>query len=68
MGTRVLADRPVPEKVSYRFVVLCDPTVNAFTLPNGSVYVTTGLLALLENESQLQELWDRRLKQAQRDA
>jgi predicted Zn-dependent protease len=27
--------------------------VQAFALPNGSVYITTGLLALLENEAQL---------------
>lgn len=53
VGQRVLGDRPVPEKVTYRFLVLCDPTVNAFALPNGSLYLTTGLLALLENEAQL---------------
>jgi len=53
VGARVLANRPVPEKVTYRFMVLRDPVVNAFSLPNGSVYITTGLLALLENEAQL---------------
>jgi hypothetical protein len=52
-GNRVLGDRPVPEKVTYRFLVLRDAKVNAFALPNGSVYITTGLLALLENEAQL---------------
>ena len=53
VGKRVLGDRSVPELVTYRFLVLCDPTVNAFALPNGSVYITTGLLALLESEAQL---------------
>ncbi len=53
VGKRVLGDRPMPERVTYRFLVLYDPTVNAFALPNGSVYITTGLLALLENEAQL---------------
>ena len=53
VGNRVLGDRAVPEKITYRFLVLRDPTVNAFALPNGSVYITTGLLALLENEAQL---------------
>jgi tetratricopeptide (TPR) repeat protein len=53
VGKRVLGERSLPEKVTYRFLVLCDPTVNAFALPNGSVYLTTGLLALLENEAQL---------------
>lgn len=52
-GNRVLGDRPAPEKVSYRFRVLRDPMVNAFALPNGSIYITTGLLALLEDEAQL---------------
>jgi hypothetical protein len=52
-GNRVLGGRPVPEKITYRFLVLRDPMVNAFALPNGSVYITTGLLALLENEAQL---------------
>ncbi|MCK7583612.1 MAG: M48 family metalloprotease [Chromatiales bacterium] len=30
-----------------------DPVVNAFALPNGSIYLTVGLLARLENEAQL---------------
>jgi predicted Zn-dependent protease len=41
------------ERVVWRFRVLRDPLANAFALPNGSVYVNTGLLALLENEAQL---------------
>jgi hypothetical protein len=53
VGKRVLGDRPTPEKVTFRFLVLRDPTVNAFAFPNGSVYITTGLLSLLENEAQL---------------
>jgi predicted Zn-dependent protease len=43
----------VPEKVTYRFLVLRDPMVNAVALPNGSIYITRVLLALLENEAQL---------------
>ncbi|MEK6530307.1 MAG: M48 family metallopeptidase, partial [candidate division NC10 bacterium] len=30
-----------------------DPSLNAFAMPNGRVYIHTGLLARLENESQL---------------
>jgi beta-barrel assembly-enhancing protease len=41
------------EHVLWRFRVLRDPVPNAFALPNGSVYVNTGLIALLDNESQL---------------
>ncbi len=53
VGKRVLANRPIPENVTFRFRAVRDPMVNAFALPNGSVYVTTGLLALLENEAEL---------------
>jgi predicted Zn-dependent protease len=53
IGKRVIGTRPVPEKVQFQFRVLRDPMVNAFALPNGTVYITTGLLSLLENEAQL---------------
>lgn len=41
------------ENVSWKFRALRDPVPNAFALPNGSIYVSTGLLALMDNESQL---------------
>jgi len=41
------------ENVSWKFRALRDPQPNAFALPNGSIYVTTGLLSLIDNESQL---------------
>lgn len=44
---------PPPERVQWRFRILRDPLANAFALPNGSIYVNTGLLALLENKAQL---------------
>ena len=44
---------PDPLNVKWQFHVLRDPFPNAFALPNGSIYVNTGLLALLENEAQL---------------
>jgi predicted Zn-dependent protease len=44
---------PDPLNVKWQFHVLRDPVPNAFALPNGSIYVNTGLLALLENEAQL---------------
>jgi predicted Zn-dependent protease len=53
IGKRLIGTRPVPEQVEFRFRVLRDPMVNAFALPNGSVYVTTGLLSRLENEAEL---------------
>jgi tetratricopeptide (TPR) repeat protein len=51
--TRLIADRPTPENVKFRCLILRDPMQNAYAEPNGTVYVTTGLLALLENEAQL---------------
>lgn len=41
------------ERVTWKFRALRDPQPNAFALPNGSVYVTTGLMTLIDNESQL---------------
>lgn len=41
------------ENVSWKFRALRDPQPNAFALPNGSIYVSTGLLALIDNESEL---------------
>ena len=41
------------ENVSWKFHALRDPQPNAFALPNGSIYVSTGLLSLVDNESEL---------------
>src|ERR1051326_6747997 len=41
------------ENVTWKFRALREPQPNAVALPNGSIYVTTGLLALMDNESQL---------------
>ncbi|MEO5926089.1 MAG: M48 family metallopeptidase [Bryobacteraceae bacterium] len=37
----------------YTFEVINDPSINAFALPGGPMFVHTGLLASLDNESQL---------------
>jgi beta-barrel assembly-enhancing protease len=37
----------------FSFEVIRDPTLNAFALPSGAIYVHTGLLARLDNEAQL---------------
>lgn len=44
---------PAPERVTYKFRFLRDAMVNAFALPNGSIYVNTGLVAAMRNESEL---------------
>ena len=52
VGNLVAADRKL-ENVEWKFRALRDPVPNAFALPNGSIYINTGLLALLEDENQL---------------
>lgn len=44
------SDRP---GFGYKFDVLGNKTPNAFALPNGSIYVTVGLLRLLRSEAEL---------------
>jgi beta-barrel assembly-enhancing protease len=53
IGQSILPQDNPPDRVSWQFRILREPLANAFALPNGSIYLSTGLLALLENESQL---------------
>jgi beta-barrel assembly-enhancing protease len=53
IGKNLISGASPPDRVVYRFRILRDPMVNAFALPNGSIYVNTGLIAALENEAQL---------------
>ncbi len=54
-----IGDKLTPDDVreaggpGFKFEVLRDPTLNAFAMPNGRVYIHTGLLARLNNEAQL---------------
>ncbi len=48
-----LASKSHRNKIHYTFTILDDPSVNAFALPGGYVYVTTGLMAYLNSEGQL---------------
>jgi predicted Zn-dependent protease len=52
VGERLAAQSPRRE-VTYRFSVVDRAEPNAFALPGGHVYVTRGLLALLEGEDEL---------------
>ena len=52
VGTAIVADKKL-ENVEWKFRALRDPVPNAFALPNGSIYINTGLLALLDDENQL---------------
>jgi predicted Zn-dependent protease len=42
--------------VDFRFHVLRSPVSNAFALPNGSIYLSVGLLAHLDNEAELAQV------------
>src|SRR5256885_12139993 len=54
-----IADRLLPDEVraaggpGLRFGVMDDPTLNGFAMPNGRIYVHSGLLSRLDNEAQL---------------
>jgi beta-barrel assembly-enhancing protease len=49
-----ILDRLYPEfKGHMRVQVLKAPVLNAFAMPNGSIYINLGLIAALENEAQL---------------
>lgn len=52
VGMTMVADQKL-ENVEWKFRALRDPVPNAFALPNGSIYINTGLLALLDDENQL---------------
>ena len=44
---------PLPAGGQFKVHVLVDPTLNAFSLPDGTIYLHTGMLARLDNEAQL---------------
>jgi len=52
IGKKMIPEAPL-ENVKWRFRVLRDAEPNAFALPNGSIYIHTGLLVMLRNEAQL---------------
>jgi predicted Zn-dependent protease len=50
---RSLAPPATDDYIDYRFFVLRDPSPNAFALPNGDIYIHTGMLARLTDTAQL---------------
>lgn len=53
VGERMAAVSQEDRRTDYHFHVLDDAAVNAMAFPGGYVYISRGLLAYLENESQL---------------
>ncbi len=52
LGQR-LVDQLGPQPFQYRFHILDDPTMNAFAVPGGYIYVTTGFIRMMEREGEL---------------
>ena len=52
IGNRLVPE-PTDSYQEYRFYLIRDPSPNAFALPDGRIYVHTGLICRLENEAQL---------------
>ncbi len=49
-----ITDHLYPEfQGAIKIHLLKDPVLNAFALPNGSIYINTGMIAALENEAQI---------------
>ena len=52
LGQKLAADSERPD-LPWSFSVVDDPTPNAFALPGGFIYVTRGMLNLMNNEAEL---------------
>lgn len=53
VGMKVVPEDLRKSIIPFRFQVILDPELNAFSLPDGNIFIHLGLLARLENESQL---------------
>ena len=42
-----------PQPFKYRFFIIDDPTMNAFAVPGGYVFINTGMIRLMEREGEL---------------
>jgi predicted Zn-dependent protease len=51
-----LAPKPTDPYFNYEFYVIRDPSPNAFAMPNGHIYVHTGMLARLRDSAELAAL------------
>src|SRR5687767_5522584 len=52
IGMRLAAKSERPN-LPWRFGVIDDPVPNAFALPGGPIYITRGLLSLMDSEAEL---------------
>lgn len=50
---QMLASKSHRNNIRYHFLVVDDPSINAFALPGGYIYITRGLMAYLNSEAEL---------------
>src|SRR5215470_13688667 len=54
VGRRLVSSREAQESgFPFTFEVVADPSINAFALPGGPMFINTGLLRAVDNEAQL---------------
>lgn len=53
VGRQIVAHLDAPQPFDYRFAVVRDGQLNAFAAPGGFVYVNSGLIARVANDSEL---------------
>ena len=53
VGKRLVATGMLDQDFPYTFKVVQEPSINAFALPGGPMFVHTGLIAAAENEAQM---------------
>jgi predicted Zn-dependent protease len=53
LAQKLLPSEVRAQNIQLRVRVLKNPFLNAFVMPNGAIYIHTGMLARLENEAQL---------------
>jgi predicted Zn-dependent protease len=52
LGQRLVAQMG-PQPFKYRFFIIADPSVNAFAVPGGYVFISTGMIREMEREGEL---------------
>jgi predicted Zn-dependent protease len=53
IGAKVAANASRKNELNYQFYILDSPEINAFTIPGGSVFITTEALKYIKNEAEL---------------
>lgn len=65
VGQRLLKENRFLDQ-GYRFIVLDTDTINAYAAPTGPIYVTTGMLEILESDDELAAILGHELSHSER--